>query len=109
MQKAAKSTRRLSYCVRRFVAQWLFKQIGFESRKTKRGTNQIGYENGNRQVCLGTRGMRGSDHNAFAYAVFCLNCGKVYGANGGDIQGAGGGKGRQCPKCQGGDGEDLPF
>lgn len=93
------------YRERYLVAQCLFKQIGFKSKETSRSTNKIGYTNPNRQACLGTREQEGTDHNAIAFAMFCLDCGKVYGANGTDVSL------RLCPNkdCQNGNGEDIAF
>jgi hypothetical protein len=59
-------------------------------------TTQIGYINGNRQMCHGTLGVYGNDHQQYAYRLECLLCGYVYGANGSDIAA------RRCPQCQGG-------
>lgn len=64
---------------------------------------QIGQINRNWQVCLGTRGKPGTDHSANSYAIFCLYCRHIYGANSGDVWQ------RLCPKCQKGKGEDLKF
>ena len=61
-----------------------------------RPTTRIGFTNDNRQICLGQREEPGTDHGQKAYAVFCLACGNLYGANGSDIHE------RKCPKCQGG-------
>lgn len=59
-------------------------------------TTKIGYENRNRQRCLGHYGVAGNDNLQFAYKMECLNCGYVYGANGADAFQ------RKCPECQGG-------
>jgi hypothetical protein len=63
------------------------------------------------------RKVRRSDTFAgqFVYELLCermdkngKQCGHRYGANGCDIKGAGAGKGRLCPVCQGGQpGESL--
>ncbi|MGI9310332.1 MAG: hypothetical protein ACR2P7_02230 [bacterium] len=57
---------------------------------------RIGEKNRNDQVCLGTRDVSGTDHKAKSYAMFCLHCGQLYGANGTDVFQ------RKCPGCQGG-------
>ena len=67
----------------------------------KNGTaesTQIGYINRNNQKNLGTRGTKGTDHNATSYKLECLvsGCGFAYGANGTDVFH------RKCPRCQGG-------
>lgn len=67
----------------------------------KDGTAQstkIGYINSNNQKNHGTRGTKGTDHNAVAYKLECLvpGCGHIYGANGTDVFQ------RKCPKCQNG-------
>lgn len=59
-------------------------------------TVKIGFINENRQICLGTRGKLGTDHLQKAYAVFCLECGQLYGSNGTDVHE------RNCPECQAG-------
>jgi len=61
-------------------------------------TTQIGYVNRNNQKNHGTRGKKGTDHNATSYKVECLviACGHVYGVNGTDVFH------RKCPRCQGG-------
>ncbi len=68
----------------------------FRSGTGAKGTTKIGYRNENDQIVLGTRGVDGTDHCAKAYAVFCLRCGELYGANGTDLHG------RKCPECDGG-------
>lgn len=74
-------------------------------KENDQDTVQIGYINKNWQVCLGSRGKRGTDHNNLAYALFCLCCGNLYGANGSDVHK------RLCPniECQEGHGEALSF
>jgi hypothetical protein len=69
-----------------------------EFRSGTSRTAQIGFINRNDQECLGTRGVKGNDHNATAYKLACRNqhCGHVYGANGTDIHI------RKCPECQNG-------
>ncbi|GAB3293523.1 hypothetical protein [Pseudidiomarina andamanensis] len=67
----------------------------------KNGTatsTQIGYINRNNQKNHGTRGVQGTDHNAIAYKLECLEdgCGHIYGANGTDVFH------RKCQKCQNG-------
>ncbi|TAH51076.1 MAG: hypothetical protein EYC67_02125 [Betaproteobacteria bacterium] len=57
-------------------------------------TTAIGYVNRNRQRCDGHRGLAGNDHAQRAYALYCLDCGHTYGANGSDIFQ------RRCPNCQ---------
>ncbi len=57
-------------------------------------TTQIGYVNRNNQRNLGTQGESGTDHNALAYRLECLECHHFYLANGTDIFQ------RKCPKCQ---------
>ncbi len=59
-------------------------------------TVQIGYKNKNNQLCCGTRGVAGNDHNVLSYKMECLDCGEIYGANGTDVWQ------RKCPNCQGG-------
>ncbi len=59
-------------------------------------TTRLGYTNRNRQRCLGTRGLRGTDHGQSVYLLQCLDCGHQYGANGSDVFL------RKCPACQGG-------
>ena len=61
-------------------------------------TTTIGYVNRNKQKVLGTRGVRGTDHEQYSYKLECLveGCGYDYGANGTDIFQ------RKCPRCQGG-------
>ena len=54
---------------------------------------QIGYVNPNDQICLGHRGVPGTDHMQLAYRVECARCGHVYGANGSDMHE------RRCPAC----------
>jgi len=65
-------------------------------RNGSTSTTQIGYVNGRRQECRGTRGVAGNDHGQVAYQMACLDCGHVYGANGSDVFQ------RRCPNCQGG-------
>jgi hypothetical protein len=60
-------------------------------------TTSVGYENRNRQLCLGHRGVAGTDFGQFAYRLECLECGYTYGANGTDVFQ------RKCPECQGGE------
>lgn len=38
----------------------------------------------------------------YTYELECQSCRHRYGANGPDIAGAGAGRGRLCPNCQGG-------
>ena len=61
-------------------------------------TVEIGYINHNNQMCLGTRGVPGTDHLQLSYRMICLeeNCEIIYGANGTDVHK------RKCPKCQNG-------
>ena len=59
-------------------------------------STQIGFKNGNGQVCQGTLGIEGTDHMQVDYKVECALCGFVYGANGSDIHE------RKCPNCRGG-------
>lgn len=70
--------------------------MSFHSGKGE--TVQIGFINRNNQLCLGTRGVAGTDHMQFSYRMVCLEeyCGHIYGANGSDVFQ------RKCPKCQGG-------
>ena len=65
---------------------------------------QIGNINPNWQICLGTRGKPGTDKNNKSYAMFCLECGHIYGANGSDVHE------RLCKKCNpDSKGSDLQF
>ena len=57
---------------------------------------EIGYLNPNGQQCLGHCGVRGTDHDQYAYKTECTYCGYVYGTNGTDMHE------RLCPECQGG-------
>lgn len=57
---------------------------------------EIGVVNRNGQICLGHRGVAGTDHLQVAYRLECGLCGLVYGANGSDVHE------RRCPGCQGG-------
>ncbi len=66
----------------------------FVLRSGDKPTTQIGYVNANRQICRGTFGVYGTDHNQYAYRLECLDCGYVYGANGSDIAV------RLCLKCR---------
>ena len=59
-------------------------------------TTQIGYENRNNQLVLGTNGVKGTDHCQLSYKLKCQLCNSEYGANGTDIFQ------RKCPNCQGG-------
>lgn len=61
-----------------------------------RETTQIGYINKNNQENLGTKWVKGTDHEQYAYKLSCNECGSIYGANGSDIYQ------RKCPVCQGG-------
>ncbi len=70
--------------------------MGIEWKNGSGESTQIGYENPNRQRCLGHCGVSGNDHLQFAYKMECLGCGYVYGANGADVFQ------RKCPECQGG-------
>jgi rubredoxin len=54
-------------------------------------TVEIGYLNLNDQQCCGHCGVRGTDHEQYAYKVECAICGYVYGANGADMHE------RRCP------------
>jgi len=65
-------------------------------------TTEIGFTNNNDQICCGTLGVPGTDHNQVAYKMNCKHCGFVYGANGSDIAG------RNCPNCLGG-ADGIPF
>jgi len=44
-------------------------------------TVEIGYINHNNQMCLGTRGVPGTDHLQLSYRMICLeeNCEIIYG------------------------------
>jgi hypothetical protein len=55
---------------------------------------RVGYVNPYGQVCLGHRGVRGSDHMQYSYRMVCSPCGHEYGANGSDVHE------RRCPRCQ---------
>ena len=68
-----------------------------EWRSGSTQSTTVGYENRNRQKCLGHRGVAGNDHEQIAYRIECLDCGYTYGANGTDIFQ------RKCPECQGGE------
>jgi len=57
---------------------------------------EIGYLNPNGQQCFGHCGVRGTDHEQYAYKTECTFCGYVYGTNGADMHE------RLCPECQGG-------
>ena len=74
------------------------------AERTDKETTKIGYVNCNQQKNLGrTHPPRtGSDHLQYVYVMLCLNCGKLYGANGSDIFE------RKCPSCQNG-AEGLPL
>jgi len=52
--------------------------------------------NPNGQQCFGHCGVRGTDHEQYAYKTECTYCGYVYGTNGTDMHE------RLCPECQGG-------
>lgn len=56
--------------------------------------NKIGAINKNGQLCLGSRQVRGTDHNALSFKMRCMHCDYVYGANGTDVFQ------RKCPRCQ---------
>ena len=66
---------------------------------------QIGSINGNRQICLGHRGVPGTIPGQKAYMVVCLKCGMQYGANGADVPR------RVCPSkdCGRARGKNLPY
>lgn len=67
----------------------------------------IGHVNPQRQKVVRKVGPSPSFDGQATYELECLKCGHRYGANGCDIEGAGGGTGRKCP-CQGG-AEGDPF
>jgi hypothetical protein len=48
---------------------------------------EIGYLNPNGQQCFGHCGVRGTDHEQYAYKTECTYCGYVYGTNGSDMHG----------------------
>ena len=58
---------------------------------------KVGNINRRGQLCCGTRWVKGTDHNQYAYKVCCTHCEHIYGANGSDMHE------RKCPKCQGGE------
>lgn len=59
-------------------------------------TTKKGYVNRNNQCNLGHTNFEGTDHNALAYHLVCLECDHDYWANGTDIFQ------RKCPNCQSG-------
>jgi hypothetical protein len=69
---------------------------GSESRSGTGASVEIGAVNRNGQICLGTRGVAGTDHLQLVYRLECGHCGLIYGANGSDVHE------RRCPGCQGG-------
>jgi hypothetical protein len=74
-------------------------QIARSGSEWRGGTGpsvEIGAVNGNGQICLGHRGIGGTDHLQLAYRLECGHCGLIYGANGSDAHE------RLCPQCQGG-------
>ena len=65
---------------------------------------KVGKINDNYQICLGTRNEKSTNKTEQdVFAMFCLCCGHLYGANGCDVWE------RKCPECQEGEGEDLKF
>ena len=69
----------------------------------------VGHVNPQNQRVLRRVGPSPSLAGQYTYELECLRvdpdgktCGHRYGANGPDIDGAGAGTGRLCPKCQGG-------
>lgn len=55
-----------------------------------------GQPNKNRQICCGTRGVKGTDHGQVSYRMTCGDCWNQYGSNGSDVFQ------RKCPDCQDG-------
>jgi len=79
-------------------------QPKFHSGDSDKPHVQIGKVNRNHQICLGTRKAKSPNKpEQDVYAMFCLCCGHLYGANGFDVWL------RLCAQCQGGEGEDLSF
>jgi hypothetical protein len=80
-----------------------------------KGSTTTGYLNPQNQRVIRRVGPSTSLRNQHVYELECERpdangklCGHRYGANGPDIDGAGAGKGRMCPKCQrGAEGEPL--
>lgn len=71
----------------------------------KRGTTKStspGHVNPRNQKVIRRVGKSPSWKGQYTYELECFECGHRYGANGPDIEGANGGEGRACPKCQGG-------
>jgi hypothetical protein len=65
-------------------------------KQSSSGTTIVGFINRNNQRNNGKTDMPGTDYYQYLYEMECLNCGKVYHANGSDIWQ------RKCPECQGG-------
>lgn len=61
-----------------------------------------GHVNPHNQKVVRRVGKSPSWKGQYTYELECFECGHRYGANGPDIEGAGGGAGRACPSCQGG-------
>ena len=72
-------------------------------------STDIGHINPHSQRVVRRAGKSPTLAGQFTYELECLRvgsdgkvCGNHYGANGPDIDGAGAGTGRLCPKCQSG-------
>jgi hypothetical protein len=61
-----------------------------------------GHVNPNNQRVVRRVGLSPTLEGQYTYELECGQCGHRYGANGPDIDGAGAGRGRMCPSCQGG-------
>jgi len=77
--------------------------------KAKRASSTTpGHVNPQRQRVVRRVGPSDSFDGQYVYELECQIprpggiCGYRYGANGCDIEGAGAGRGRQCPRCQAG-------
>lgn len=69
--------------------------------KNKRKSTEPGYVNKRNQKVIRRVGPSPSHKNQYTYELECQRCKLRYGANGFDIEGAGAGAGRGCPKCDG--------
>jgi hypothetical protein len=72
------------------------------TKRSIKGTTEVGFENRNRQTVLSKTDLPGNDHNQVVYVLQCGECGHQYGANGSDIFL------RRCPAHDGG-AAGLPY
>jgi hypothetical protein len=72
------------------------RRLGADGMAKGKGTTEPGHINPRNQMTLKDTGRPGTDHLQRVYALACLECLTVYGANGSDIHM------RKCPECQDG-------